>query len=416
MLHKAIKTIAVLLSAVLLGTLLLGLAFSIPQAQIEPKVARAAQLIRQEGGYPEMSPYATSALDNWTDSIMLMEAAYPGSDRPFVNAMLVPRCDSPGAPYEVFPHYYETGEYAFITEYPNYWHGYLALLKPLLAVLEYSQIRFLNGLVQTLLTLALCFLLWIKRERMFILPYLLCVGLLMPVATARCMQFSSCFYVLSLGSLAVLLRRDSAPLPWYLFLLVGASTSYFDFLTYPVACFGMPALFHLNRHKPQSASAALKELGLLLLAFLLGYGGMWLGKFAIGSLITRENLFLASMDHVNHWVGDGARFSIPYVLYFCLSNLARSPIMLLTLVYALVLCIRLLRKKTALRPLRRELLAMLPPYLLLACLPFVWFILMRNPTGVHGGLFGHKALIVTVFAGLSFLAAAGKQSPQANAE
>ena len=409
MFRKAGITIAVLILSIFLGCMLLGLVYCIPQQAIEPQVKNAAMIIREEGGYPEISPYATSTLDNWTDSIMLMEAAFPTEGSPLKNAMLVQRYGadsypygSGSVPYEEFPHYYETGEYEQVIDYPNYWHGYLVFLKPLLAVMEFREIRVLNGIVQTVLTFVICLLLW-RKKAFLVFPYLLCVGLLMPAATAKCMQFSSCFYLFSLSCLAILLLDARTHLHWLLFLCSGIATAYFDFLTYPLAVFGMPALLCLFLEKEGAPLSGIKKILGFLLAWVLGYGLMWLGKLAAGSIILGQNLFIESMDHVNYWVSDWD-YSIGHAFYSCISNFARTPVMILAVVYLLFMAVQLLIacKKGTLELkcfLHRSL-----PFLIPAVLPFVYYAIMLNPTVTHGGLFGHKALIVTSFAGLGFLA------------
>lgn len=98
------------LLAVVIGTLLLALAYTIPQKYIDPKVESASHIIKEEGVYPSVTKFATSAIDNWTDSIMLLEAAFPNGDSPFKDAMQVYRYDYGNfRPDEALAYYYESG-------------------------------------------------------------------------------------------------------------------------------------------------------------------------------------------------------------------------------------------------------------------------------------------------------------------
>ncbi len=62
-----------LAGAAILGMTLLYVAFSLPLPSIEKNVRLSATTIRNEGTYPKVTKYATSQLDNFTDSIMMLE-------------------------------------------------------------------------------------------------------------------------------------------------------------------------------------------------------------------------------------------------------------------------------------------------------------------------------------------------------
>jgi hypothetical protein len=49
--------------------------FLLPVSAIKENVAESAYVIQNEGTYPKVTKYATSQLDNFTDSIMLLEGA-----------------------------------------------------------------------------------------------------------------------------------------------------------------------------------------------------------------------------------------------------------------------------------------------------------------------------------------------------
>lgn len=399
------KSIIIILSCVLVGTLLLGAVFSIPTKLIDPQVEGASRIIAQEGTYHEVTKLAVSYIDNWTDSTMLLEAMFPNGDRPFVNAMKAYRYQwNEGIPSESLVHYYESGgHYDWVEEYPNYWHGYLIFLKPLLVMFEYEQIRLLNGVMQTLASVWLCTVLWKKGLKRLIIPWLLCVCLLMPVVLAKCMQYSSCFYIMTLGSIAILKLGKDNKSRLLVFLCIGICTAYFDFLTYPIATFGVPAVFCLSAIEIEKPLVMFKRFLAAIGIWLLGYGGMWLGKFAAGSLITGENMFTQSMGHVLYWVGNGARFSIPYVLYYNVRHFSYTVAMIPALIYAIVLLVTAIKKNRHVLN-KTALLSFAFPYVVLALLPIAYYLVMLNPSGVHASLFSHKSMVVAAFAGLSMLA------------
>lgn len=67
-----------------------------------------------------------------------------------------------------------------LTSYERYWHGYLVVLKPLLLVFNYGQIRILNGIVMAILVLLILRQLWKRDLRRGMLAFLLSVAGLFP--------------------------------------------------------------------------------------------------------------------------------------------------------------------------------------------------------------------------------------------
>ena len=393
-----------LVAAVLLGVLLLALVYCIPPERIEAQLVRSSDTLKAEGTYPELTPYAVSILDNWTDSIMLLEAAFPSEDPPLVSAMQVKRyAYGDDFPDQSLVQYAENGAYHYIQPYPQYWHGYLVFLKPLLSLLDFSGIRAVNACGQLLVAALIVLLLWKQGRKAFILPYLLSIAMLMPLALAKCMQFSSCYYIFSLSSLAMLLLKEDAlnsRRPLLIFFYTGIATAYFDFLSYPISTFGVPAVFYLLRRDSLRPRETLRAFLLALLMWGVGYGGMWLGKLVVGSWITGLNYFQEADSHVGHWFNGERWFSVGYVLYYNLRDFIYTPVSLFALPWAGLLLIQILRSPY--RASASALIAAALPYAILALLPFLWYLVMLNPSGVHF-FFTNKALVVTAFSGLSML-------------
>ena len=392
-------SLAHLLWAVIAGVLLLSLAYCIPTGRIEQNVRKSAlESIRNEGLYPELTHIATSYLDNWTDSIMLAEAAHPNDNSPFVDAMQVVRYVANEYPDQSLVSWAETGEYTYESPYPQYWHGYLVLLKPLLIVIDYAGIRLLNGCCQTALAVIISFVLWHRQKKHFVVPWLLSYAMLMPLALAKSMQFSSCYYVFSLVALALLFRKKEST-PFLIFLWAGILTAYFDFLTYPISTFGIPALFYLLLQPKRDNRSLLKELFLLLLAWAAGYGLMWGGKILAGSLITSSDFVHEAGGHVRHWI-DGERwFSIGYVFYFNVRDFIYTPVSFLAFGFVLYAFIKLCKE----RKLNKDVIQICFPFAAISLLPFAWYLFLFNPSGIHH-FFTNKACVVSAFGGMSMMA------------
>lgn len=294
------KSVLLLLAGAVVGALLLTIAYMLPVNSANKSVS--LETLESEGWYPRASvaaaaydTYINSAfpdvLDGMTDRTMLCTAMDTGEGNPFLRAM-----DS----YNEY-----NGHYSY------YWHGYVCVLRPLLLLFDYSEIRVLNGICQFLLILLLMFVIGKEKGIRYVLMLGTSCLLLSPAAVSMCLQFTWVFYIACLGTLILLLKREyfSAHFRYvYFFITLGMLTSYCDLLTYPLFTWGMPLVWWLIMDKaPVHADVKggrtealfyVKRVIASGFAWIAGYAGMWVMKWAIASPALGRNIFIEAIYEV----------------------------------------------------------------------------------------------------------------------
>lgn len=394
-----------LVIALVVGTVLLTAVYCIPAEAMAENVEESALVLYNEGLYPWLYPWCTSMVDNFTDTFMLLHAAYENDQPPLVQAMNIyrPYFETRDMPYQdLVEHYIEGREYLNEYTYERYWHGYLVYLKPLLCIMNYASIRTANGIFQTLLLAVVVFLLVKNGMKRYIPAYLVALGLLVPATLAMCLQYSSCYYAMTFGVIALLLSRGKLEKrEGFIFLFIGIFVAYVDFLTYPIATVGVPlAVYYAMRQDLDLKQAAFKMVKLCF-CWCLGYGGMWAGKWVLGSFFTGNNQLSGAMDKVaERTTGDvyGEVAENPALKAWTENweYFRNSPfvyLMVLVLVAAAaVFAVRLLRRKTS-----PAMLTQAAPFAVIACMPVVWYAVLSNHSIMHAW-FTHKSLVVLAFA------------------
>lgn len=160
----------------LIGLLLMTAVYMIPTDRINENVKKAASIFKEEGAFYNMFPWCTSQVDNFTDTIILLEAAYDGEESTIEKAMEVKRetvanWNNPWM--QLLLKYIYGIELPDTISYARYWHGYLAIVKPLLSLIDYSTFRIVNSLIQITLIVSIIYLLVKNNMKAYILPYLL---------------------------------------------------------------------------------------------------------------------------------------------------------------------------------------------------------------------------------------------------
>lgn len=234
--------------------------------------------------------------------------------------------------------------------------------------------------------------------REYIIPYILTIGLLMPIATAWSLQFSSVFYIFSIGSIILILKNEK----WigtnkykFYFMMLGIATSFFDFLTYPLATFGIPAIFYFSMNENSNIQKTVKQLICFLFYWGSGYVGMWAGKWIAASIILKENIILdafrAIQNRSSMCDSNGVIISIKDIFTYNVEAFLKNPVIILAGIFLIVQLI-LLYKHGIKKNMRGSIVACS----LIAILPFIWYIGASNHSFIHFW-FTYKELVVTFF-------------------
>lgn len=394
---------------ILIGALLLSAACMMPSAPMDRNLEQSAGTFAEEGIYPELFPWCTSQLDSTTDALILLISACDSGENPVIQAMSGTRntlSAVEAASDELAAHYGDGIPFDGMDPYYQYWHGYQLVIRPLLSLLSYPGIRILNGIVQTALLALLCILMCKNGLRRCILPYLAAVAMLMPLALAMSLQFSSCYYVLTISSILLLWKKEQLTrLDGFFFLYIGIATAFFDFLTYPISTLGIPAVFYFCIRENTGLRDTFCRGVKICFSWAVGYAGMWSGKWLIGSLILRQNILsvaagkLTERSSADAGLLQNIRAALSANLRSFLHTPATLAAMLLGLVLLYLLITAIRSQKTGLK----EAAVIFFPFVILTFLPIAWYIVTAQHAVIHHW-FTNKGLVVSVFAGLAALA------------
>ena len=384
-----------------IGYLLLVLVFCLPLGRMRNNVLESANSFNGEYSVLVYDNLATQT-DDWTDALMLMTAENGEDRNPFTGSIYAYHTVREG----VFPHALikdlENPENQQV-QYSRYWHGYLLLLKPLLMFFTYSQIQVLISFAVLALIIAIIYMLQKRGLSKYIIPYSVTVAVLSPVAIMISMQFFAVFAIFNLAILYILWRYKKMLKKknyFYMFLVVGMLTCYFDFLTYPIATLGIPLVVWLivvNREKTMKLGKNILQVVIASAGWAIGYFGIWIGKWAWGSLITGENLFGEAMNAADSRASASAfaeeisRFSpIKKAFGVILTKPFCAVLVVAILVIATLLILKKIKinKDKALNNLWM---------LVVALMPLAWYIVFANHSESHV-FFTYRTMSVLVFA------------------
>ncbi|MCC8140697.1 MAG: hypothetical protein LIO67_10460 [Lachnospiraceae bacterium] len=399
---KSVGTVCV---CALLGGVLLLTTFSIPTDRIEKNVAASAATFAEEGPYPELYVVRRSLLDNITDAIMLLNAAYSDDSSVLERAIEVNRLTVEGeSSVGTLVAHYADGKGGTAVSYARYWHGYLVVLKPLLYFITYDQIRMLNFFFVFAMATVLIAVMCRKKLGIYSIPYIISLFLIDPFAISKSLQYSSVYYIYTIASIVLILAKDyldkSIDRLVIFFVLTGCVTSYMDFLTAPLLTFGIPATFYLCMSK-KSVKDTAKTLVYILTAWGFGYIGMWAGKWILGTLLGNTNIIMDAVEQVLNRMSTHDDGGVSFTFLGTLRRQAynyKNPMSVVTAVYFLIAGVHFFRHdpKERLHDMKWTL------YLAVCLLPVLWCLVVSNHSYVHH-FFTFRMFMISAFSGMCLI-------------
>ena len=411
----ALRALAAFAGTLAILFVLLLAAYALPGERVRQHVYDSARTIQNEGLYPEYLGFKLFQMDNYTDTLMLFEAA-SADELPPLQAMMT------NTAYNVDNFETLADDLAWYIEkdwstgaqrtdaptlepfsYARYWHGYLIWLRPLLLLMPYTGVR----IVQYIVLFALLAVVLVQLRRRcglraavwFAVSQLAVSVWFVP----HQVQYFTCFMIAYAGSAWVLAKPRRSDVLCLGLLVLGTATAFCDLLVTPIITLGLPLTCWLLEPQ-QRLRGGVPQCALAVggsLCWGTGYALCWAGKWALAGAVTGNNVLADALHQAevrttaDTWHGMELTWrNISIFLYDTLNSRHLFWPALAVLAVLIALFLLSIRSKTA---LVRAL-----PLALTTCMTPAWFVLLRTHSIQHGW-FTWRALGLTVFAGLAFL-------------
>lgn len=401
MLKKITKYIITIILLPIIGFILIMGVHLLPTGKMIENVSNSLDSIESEfTDELTVDGYSATLKGNFTDSLMLLYSVYDSDSHSFAEqAMNMYRNESSEneywAPGESLVAYLSGEEVTKEVEYSRYWHGYLVILKPLLFFFSYNSLRIFNTIFAPLLLLATVIEFSKKGQSGLAVALALSFPFLFFTTSFASLSLSICIYLV----LAALLlqsifdvKLEEKGLYYLFFLILGAMTSYFDFLTYPVVVLGFPLCAYMCLHGGSLKERLHKEFAFGTL-WGFGYLYMWASKWIIADLFFGTSTVKDALATIGVRTGSGSvgKFA---VIMKNLEMFKSRPYLLLLLAVFCVAAIWVVRDLAAKKKFS---LASFLPVLISVFLPFAWWICTGNHSDEHF-VFTCRNAAVAVFA------------------
>lgn len=432
---KIIKGILryVLTFIILLGIyfVLLTLTSLIPSSTLEKHVRESSETLVEEGekvtynlGYKEENIFT------FTDALMINTAYSVDNREPIKSFILARKNYIPGQTEEVYmdkqynlganKNYinpdtgdlYQTKElYGLMHgedikdsyEYARYWHGYLAVLRPLLFLFNYEGIRIVLFILTLIAVISMIIL--ISKKINITSGIIYAIGLLSIsiFIVTRSINEILIFLVAFISSIILLLLKDKIKHVGIFFFIVGSVSSFIDLFTAPLVTLGFTAITYFLILQKDEENITVKKYILELLkigiSWALGYGITWVSKWVIAQLLYNRPIITQAIEQmmfrsdVPQYKGMDL-FTPLDVIKRNLDYLSGPVIMVLVAIVAIYIIAMLIKNFKNEINIKQNLKECIP-YALIFFLPLAWYVVIKQHSYTHVN-FTYRLLVISI--------------------
>lgn len=387
LINKALSTtldyLKLFFKILVLLTTLLVLTYAIPNKWVEKNVNTSLEIIAKETNLQPFFARKSCMLDNFTDkNYMINESLVKAyENNPIKSAM-------------------------DINGRARYWHGYQIFLRPLLTIMSYRSIRYLNMFV---LFILLSYVFALIREKIgigYALTFMFSIINICIFLVPMSITFMSVFVIMFISICKILKSRDKTYNNDFskLFFVTGILVSYFDLLTVPLLTLGVPLIIVLILDLQHKETIAPKEQFIKIFKYsflwLIGYALFWTSKWVIGSAILQKNVVADAMCTIFFRISGSENYPLlsrteVIADNFNLLSISGDNLANLIITIVILTTILFIFYKKPINKLKNVL-----PLLFVGIYPYVWLYVLASHSQIHDR-FTYRNQMIAIFAVLS---------------
>lgn len=386
---------------------------NITKEEIKNNVEKSAVTFQKEGTYPIYNKNKVYlGQDNFTDSLMLNICYSLNSNNSMSSIMEMDYMMEQDGSFNSIDDLSVLTKNSDLVRvsYARYWHGYIIVIKPLLKLFSYSEIRMILFVGLYILITIFLFRLGKKIGWRAVCIYFLSFLMININRLWLSIQYANVFIPTIIIMILLTLEKDErlfSNFNYYSF-LAGGIICFFDLLTTPLISIGLMLSYYLLYFivkKRVEVIQLMKKSVLAILSWGIGYAMIWGTKWIIASVILRKNILLDAFNSAQTRTSiipdgfskmDWIKYTLKSNLYYLFEGDYKKEIVFIVVVI-LLLSVVFYHKTLDIEKLKYASL-----FVILGSLPYLWYLILSNHSGIHA-FFSFRNQIITVVCILTLL-------------
>lgn len=170
------------------------------------------------------------------------------------------------------------------------------------------------------------------------------------------------------------------------------ATSYFDFLTYPLVTLGIPLIFVMLFYDDDKTVNNIGRIIFYSFMWGIGYVGMWIAKWIIGSFLVKDNLIKVAIESLKARTSSEDYGRIDAITM----NIKVYRDLFYKIIFGILILYYLIRGLKVIKNIKLSYIKEIVPYVIVAIMPFAWYFVTANHSCIHN-FFTYRNLIIFFF-------------------
>lgn len=426
---KVLKQLALYICVffILIGIymILLTLTSMIPSSLLEKHVVQSSETLLEDGETKKYDlKYKEEGIFTFTDALMINTAYSIDSNHPIKSFITARKNYIPGQTKQVYGDsqynlganekyinkdngdLYQTKElYGLMHgeniedsyEYARYWHGYLAILRPLLVIGNYSTIRVILFILTLICVTTLIVLLGKKTNKINACIYGIGLLAIQIFVVSQSINEILIFLIAFISNIILLLRKEKIKNIGIFFFIIGSISSFIDLLTAPLVTLGLTAITYFLLLQEERKGITIKqyimEIFKISIAWCLGYGLTWISKWVITEVLFDRPIISQAIEQAKFRTNQTSRTLIQLInkIIKFLSRETIATIFAIGIIYLIAIAIKNFKEKIDFKDNIKKCV----PYMIIFCFPIVWYIALKQHSYVHA-FFTYRILVISI--------------------
>lgn len=409
----------------MVGACLLFMIFCamIPDRFIEENAKESAEYFKEEPLFGiSVGELQNFKKDNYADCITAGIAYHLSGENPYVSVISADYNRVKGENVNVSFYRAMQGEEVATESYSRYWHGSAAVVRLLYTVTDAETMRYVIAISGIVLNLWVVVTLVRRKQAVLAGIYSFAFLLVNGLFALECMEYAWIFLLMPIGGLLLLNPRINGKQSkvYFVFMLIGILTAFFDFLTAETLTFTIPftiyyiVVYNKQLEKDTGGKSGRKSWFVFLysgMCWCIGYAGMFMSKWLLVWITFGKDALRTAVNSAMERVSGEVSLSLNMAdekadlgqrlqgisvrnlgcLYWGSSDMKVNTVLIITICVISILAVfwYLARRENVKERNRGILVAV-------SLIPVVRFLLLSNHSYVHY-FFTYRALMVTVF-------------------
>ncbi len=397
--------IIVCISMILLFAIGMIISYSLPNNRIRNNIKESMEYMEYtyQNNNPIFGKYITAMqLDPFSDILILNTAVNKGKSeeesaiiRAFENSKYSEGNNQPVSIKKIL----NNDELYNNEEYSRYWHGIQTVLRPLLVVFNYEEIRVLFMVIMFILLGISVVYIYKNIGILHAFAFLITMTLIGFFIISISLQYIGIFAItlISIILINVLYKKKKEYLYPYLFIIIGGCASFFDLLTVPLVTLGTPLeiimLLRNKNNKEFKLKESLFEILKMSIIWSISYAATFVAKWIIASIVLHRDAITVAINQILFRVNGNEEYpatslgAININLSF-LNNKVYIFVMMIIIVTWILAIIKYRKKVKDLK--------VIITLLVLTLYPYFWYMVFAGHSTIHAW-FTYRLQAISIF-------------------